>query len=155
MSFYKMYVQQRLNVPHQHRLQHVNECTVTPSLFQKGSAHCLLLRLLHQQVQVTDILHGAVQLGTQVTPAYARQNKGWRDTYKGREDGAKEERGEGGWVNIKKRWGGMKRDSEFEGWAIIMEVTLRKKSIYSERRMGKVKKWEMIRTQNDNFLCCC
>ncbi len=57
---------QWLNVPHHHRLQQVDECTVTTSLFQEGSAHCLLLRLLHQQVQVTHILHGTVQLRLQV-----------------------------------------------------------------------------------------
>lgn len=67
---------QRPNVPHHHRLQQVNECTVTASLLQEGSAHCLLLCLLHQQIQVTDVLHGTVQLGAQVTPACMRQSKG-------------------------------------------------------------------------------
>lgn len=61
---------------HHHRLQHVDECTVTPSLLQECSAHRLLLRLLHQQVQVADVLHGAVQLGAQVPPAW--RVKEWR-----------------------------------------------------------------------------
>lgn len=65
-----------LSVAHHHRLQHVDECTVTPSLLQEGSAHRLLLRLLHQQVQVADVLHGAVQLGAQVPPAW--RVEGWR-----------------------------------------------------------------------------
>lgn len=86
---------QWLNVPHHHRLQQVDECTVTTSLFQEGSAHCLLLRLLHQQVQVTHILHGTVQLRAQVTAAWARQRV-QRDTEERREGGVKEDRGEAG-----------------------------------------------------------
>lgn len=57
------------NFPHHHRLQHVNKCTVAPPLFQQGSPHSLLLCLLHQQVQVADVLHGTVQLGAQVPTA--------------------------------------------------------------------------------------
>lgn len=81
--FYKPQVYQRHNDPHHHRLEHVNECTVTPSLFQEGSAHRLLLRLLHQQIQVTDVLHGTVQLGAQVPTACARQSKLCRETRRG------------------------------------------------------------------------
>lgn len=68
----------RVNVPHHHRLQHVNKCTVAPPLFQKGSPHSLLLRLLHQQIQVADVLHGAVQLGAQVPTACVTRESGRR-----------------------------------------------------------------------------
>lgn len=70
----------RVNVPHHHRLQHVNKCTVAPPLFQKGSPHSLLLRLLHQQIQVADVLHGAVQLGAQVPTACVTRERRRRRT---------------------------------------------------------------------------
>lgn len=65
-----------VTAPHHHRLQHVNEGAVTAPLLQEGPANRLLLRLLHQQVQVTHVLHGAVQLGAQVPPACATQHPG-------------------------------------------------------------------------------
>lgn len=67
----------RVNVAHHHGLQHVNKCTVAPPLFQEGSPHGLLLCLLHQQIQVADILHGAVQLGAQV-PTACVTRESWR-----------------------------------------------------------------------------
>lgn len=72
--------------PHHHRLQHVNKCTVAPPLFQKGSPHSLLLCLLHQQIQVADVLHGAVQLGAQVpTACVTRESRRRRTGHGGAE----------------------------------------------------------------------
>lgn len=66
---------QRLSVTHHHRLKEVDEWTVASSFLQERPAHRLLLRLLHQQVQVADVLHGTVQLGAQVPPAWARERR--------------------------------------------------------------------------------
>lgn len=51
------------------RLQHGDEAAEATPLLHQRLPHRLLLRLLQQQVFITDILHGAVQLRLEVPAA--------------------------------------------------------------------------------------
>lgn len=55
-----------LQSPHHNWLKEADEGTEATPLLHQGTAHSLLLRLLHQQAHVGDILHGTVQLRLQV-----------------------------------------------------------------------------------------
>lgn len=58
------------------RPQHGDEAAEATPLLHQRLPHRLLLRLLQQQVLIADVLHGAVQLGAQVPPAW--RVKEWR-----------------------------------------------------------------------------
>ena len=122
---------------HHHRLQQADECTVTASLLQQGSAHRLLLRLLHQQVQVTHVLHGTVQLGAQVAPACEEAKRG----------GLREDRQERRRRRRRKRRRRRRRRrrGKLEWREIIMDV-------YTEEGGGK-KKWRWLEHMVINCSC--
>lgn len=65
---------------HHNRLQEVDESTEASSFFHQGAPYCLLLCLLHQQVHIIDILHGAVQLRLQVSTAFTEGQSTRRQT---------------------------------------------------------------------------
>lgn len=54
------------------RPQHGHEAAKATPLLHQRPPHRLLLRLLQQQVLIADVLHGAVQLGLQVSTAWTQ-----------------------------------------------------------------------------------